>query len=84
MADWAHERVEVDMWTVLMACRYGMFRQTYAAQDAASLAHRFWEKFPPDIQDQIRRDATDPMMPRLNKTYWTWLETTEDGNNGRK
>jgi hypothetical protein len=77
MGNWAHERVEVDMWTVLMAIRYGMLRQTYAAQDAASLAHRFWEKFPPDIQLQIKRDVLAETFPATNWQYWTWLERTE-------
>lgn len=68
-----------------MAIRYGMFRQTYAAQDAADLARRFWEQFPPFIRNQIRQDAQDPLMPDLNKTYWTWLEETEnDSDNDRR
>ena len=79
MGNWSYQRVEVDLVTVLYAIRYGQGRMTYAAQDAANLAHQFWDKFPPDIKMQIMRDVSDEFFPESNRRYWTWLtELTEE------
>jgi hypothetical protein len=64
------DRVEVSLWTVLMAIRYGMGRMSYANQDAADLARQHWDLFPPDIKRQIKDDVRRHVP---ESAAWGWV-----------
>lgn len=70
------ERVEVTLWTVVMAIRYGMGRMTYANGDASSLARQHWGRFPPFMRRMIRDDARN-LPEGLERMEWEWLITEE-------
>lgn len=78
----SHRKVEVPLWAVLYAIRYGMGRLTYANSDAARLAKEHWEKFDESTQQQIRRDAKEMISRDPMRMYardeWAWL-WPEDG-----
>ena len=55
------KNVEVPLWAVLYAIRYGMNRASYASADAVSLANQFWDDFPDFIKEQFKGDLWAPM-----------------------
>lgn len=74
------KRYEVDLWTILMAIRYGTGRMTYANEDASRLARRYWDDFSAQARDQIFHDA-DRITNRFDRQAWAWLlerRTDED------
>lgn len=64
------KKVEVDILVVVYAIRYGMGRMTYANDDAASLARRFWGDFDESTRQQIRSDADLLSLPLRRPWYW--------------
>jgi hypothetical protein len=69
---------EVDDWTVLMAIRYGMGRQTFANMDASNLAKRFWHKLPRKFQASIKEDveslSRETWLPQDIVREWDWVK----------
>ena len=63
---------EVDLWTIIMAIRYGMGRMTYANDDASRLAKRVWVDLDHQQRENIRKDA-ERIMNELDRRAWAWL-----------
>ena len=69
-----YDKVEVELWVVLYAVRYGMGRMTYANVESSNLAQKFWDKFPDNIQKQIFEDTSQ--LTGLEAKPWLWLTET--------
>lgn len=67
--------IKVTPWELLMAVRYGMGRMTYANDDAARLARRYWRSFNASERYTIRRDAA--RVTGAEAAAWAWLGETE-------
>ena len=63
---------DVDLWTIIMAIRYGMGRQTFANDDASRLAKRVWGDLDHQQRENIRKDA-ERIMNELDRRAWAWL-----------
>lgn len=61
-----HTPVTVPLWAALYAVHYGLARQSYASSDAADLLVQFWPMFPCHVQEMLRRDLDDPILPVLD------------------
>lgn len=79
--------VEVPLWAVLYAIRYGQHRASYASTDAVGLAEMFWPVLPPFIRRQLcddweqwRGGALGP--PEEVAHRWAILAATTDRQEG--
>ena len=68
---------EVDLWTIIMAIRYGMGRQTYANDDASRLARRVWCDLDRQQRELMREDA-ERVVTELERLEWGWLLEGEE------
>lgn len=67
------KRVEVSLWTCLMAIRYGMGRRTAANEDAADLARQVWDDLDEHTKDQLRTDALRLDRDGFEREAWEWM-----------